>query len=319
MRALHFDGGEVRVEDVREPRGGDDSVLVRVGLAGVCNTDLEITRGYMGFRGILGHEFVGRVEDGPAEWRGQRVVGEINFACQGCPICHQGLRRHCPSRHVMGILEADGCFAELVRVPADNLHPVPDGVPDELAVFTEPLAAAFEILEQVHVEPGRDCVVFGDGKLGLLVAQVLHQAGARVLAVGRHPEKLRILEKRDIETCLASEWRGDLASLVVEATGSAGGFEQAVAATRPRGTLVLKSTVAEAPATNLAPLVIDEITVVGSRCGPFPPALRALETGSVDVRSLVTERVPLARADEALRRAAEPGVLKVLIENDTSG
>ncbi len=216
----------------------------------------------------------------------------------------------------MGIVEADGCFAELVRVPAPNLHPVPDAVPDDLAVFTEPLAAAFEILEQVHVEPGRDCVVLGDGKLGLLVAQVLHQAGARVLAVGRHLEKLAILEKRDIQTCLHSDWRGELASLVVEATGTAEGFEQAVAATRPRGTLVLKSTVAESPGTNLAPLVIDEITVVGSRCGPFPPALRALETGAVDVRSLVSDRLPLSRADQALGRAAQPGVLKVLIEND---
>ena len=314
MRALRFDGSGVRVEDVPTPETCDESVLVRVTLAGVCNTDLEIVKGYMGFQGVLGHEFVGQVEGGPDELRGQRVVGEINFACRSCPICAQMLGRHCPSRQVMGILEADGCFAELVRVPAANLHPVPDTVSDELAVFTEPLAAAFEILEQVHVEPGRDCVVLGDGKLGLLVAQVLHQAGARVLAVGRHSEKLGILAKRDIETCLVSDWRGELASLVVEATGSAEGFERAVAATRPRGTLVLKSTVAESPGLNLAPLVIDEISVVGSRCGPFPPALRALETGVVDVRSLVSERVPLARADEALQRAAEPGVLKVLIE-----
>jgi threonine dehydrogenase-like Zn-dependent dehydrogenase len=316
VRALHFDGSRTRLLDLPEPRGEDDGVLVRVRLAGVCNTDLEIARGYMGFRGVLGHEFVGTVEDGPGEWRGQRVVGEINFACQSCPLCAQGLQRHCPSRRVMGILEADGCFAELVRVPAANLHPVPDAVSDELAVFTEPLAAAFEILEQVHVEPGRDCVVLGDGKLGLLVAQVLHQAGARVLAVGKHPDKLRLLEKRDIETRLLPDWEGELASLVVEATGSAEGFERAVAATRPRGTLVLKSTVAESRGTNLAPLVIDEITVLGSRCGPFPPALRALETGSVDVRSLVSDRLPLERAEAALGRAAEPGVLKVLIENE---
>jgi threonine dehydrogenase-like Zn-dependent dehydrogenase len=314
VRALHFDGTRARVTDLPDPRVCDETVLVRVHLAGVCNTDLEIARGYMGFRGILGHEFVGSVEEGPDEWCGQRVVGEINFACRTCPICAQGLQRHCPSRQVMGILGADGCFAERVRVPAANLHPVPDGVSDELAVFTEPLAAAFEILEQVHVEPGRDCVVLGDGKLGLLAAQVLHQAGARVLAVGRHPEKLRILAKRGIETRLLSDWRGELASLVVEATGTAEGFEQAVAATQPRGTLVLKSTVAESPGLNLAPLVIDEISVVGSRCGPFPPALRALETGAVDVTSLVSERIPLSRADEALRRATAPGLLKVLIE-----
>lgn len=314
MRALRFDGSQARVEDVALPAVCDETVIVRVSLAGVCNTDLEIARGYMAFQGTLGHEFVGTVEEGPPEWRGQRVVGEINFACHSCPICAQGLQRHCPSRSVMGILEADGAFAEFVRVPVANLHPVPDSVPDELAVFTEPLAAAFEILEQLHVEPGRDCVVLGDGKLGLLCAQVLHQAGARVLAVGHHREKLAILEKRDIETVLADDWRGELASMVVEATGTAQGFELAVAATRPRGTLVLKSTVAEKPTINLTPLVIDEIQVVGSRCGPFPPALRALELGTIEVRSLISDRIPLERADEALRLATGPGALKVLIE-----
>lgn len=300
--------------DVAEPEASDESVLVRVCLAGICNTDLEIVQGYMGFQGTLGHEFVGRVEVGPEEWRGQRVVGEINFACQQCPICAQGMQRHCPSRSVMGILEADGAFAELVRVPGANLHPVPEAVPDELAVFTEPLAAAFEILQQVHIEPGRDCVVLGDGKLGLLAAQVLHGAGARVLAVGKHPEKLAILAKRDIETVLLDEWRGSLASLVVEATGTVAGFERAVEATAPRGTLVLKSTVSESMLLNLAPLVIDEITVVGSRCGPFPPALRALETGTVDVRSLISERFPLSRGLEALERARQQGALKILLE-----
>ncbi len=316
MRALRFDGQRIGVEEVPDPVRCDESVLVDVSLAGVCNTDLEIVRGYMGFAGTLGHEFVGTVTEGPDELHGQRVVGEINFACQACPVCHQGLQRHCPSRTVMGILDADGAFAERVRVPVANLHPVPDGVPDELAVFAEPLAAAFEILEQIHIEPGRECVVLGDGKLGLLVAQVLHHAGARVTCVGKHPEKLSILAKRDIETVLAADWRGDPVSLVVEATGTAEGFEQATAALRPRGTLVLKSTVSERPSVDLAPLVIDEIQVVGSRCGPFPPALRALELGAVDVRSLVTDRVPLSRATEALERASAPGALKVLIEAD---
>lgn len=316
MRALRFDGQRIGVEDVADPVLCDESVLVNVSLAGVCNTDLEIVRGYMGFEGTLGHEFVGVVEEGPQELRGQRVVGEINFACQACPVCNQGLQRHCPSRSVMGILDADGAFAERVRVPVANLHPVPDPVSDEQAVFAEPLAAAFEILEQVHIEPGRDCVVLGDGKLGLLIAQVLHQAGARVVCVGKHPEKLAILAKRDIETVLASDWRGAPVSLVVEATGTAEGFEQATAALRPRGTLVLKSTVSERPSVDLAPLVIDEIQVVGSRCGPFPPALRALELGAVDVHSLITERVPLSRATEALEAAGARGALKVLIEAD---
>jgi threonine dehydrogenase-like Zn-dependent dehydrogenase len=216
----------------------------------------------------------------------------------------------------MGILRADGAFAELVRVPIANLHPVPSGVPDELAVFAEPLAAAFEILEQVRVEPGTDCIVLGDGKLGLLAAQVLHAAGADVLAVGRHPRKLALLERRGIRTRVASDAALGPASLVVEATGSALGFARAVAALRPRGTLVLKSTHAEQPSVDLAPIVIHELHVIGSRCGPFPPALRALETNAIDVRPLIHSRVPLARADEALRTAAEPGVLKVLIETE---
>ena len=314
MRALLFEDDEARVAEVAEPQACDESVLVRVSLAGVCNTDLEIVKGYMQFRGILGHEFVGTVEAGPPEWRGQRVVGEINFACRSCPICAQGLHRHCPSRAVMGMLDADGAFAELVRLPVTNLHPVPDSVADEIAVFTEPLAAAFEILEQTQIEPGGRCVVLGDGKLGLLVAQVLHQAGASVLAVGKHPEKLAILGKRGIATALASEWNGERVSLVVEATGTAEGFARAIAATRPRGTLVLKSTVSERPSLDLSPIVVDEIRVVGSRCGPFPPALRALETGSVDVGSLISHRVALDDAVEGLRKASQPGALKVLIE-----
>jgi threonine dehydrogenase-like Zn-dependent dehydrogenase len=313
VRALCFDGTGVRVADLPAPQPCDETVLVRVTVAGICNTDLEILRGYLGFHGVLGHEFVGTVEQGPEEWRGQRVVGEINFACRSCAICAQGLQRHCPSRQVMGIAGADGAFAELVRVPIANLHAVPAGVDDEQAVFAEPLAAAFEVLEQVHVEPGRDCTVLGDGKLGLLVAQVLHQAGARVRAVGRHPHKLAILAKRGIETVRLEDWQGDLAPLVVEATGTAEGFELAVRATRPRGTLVLKSTVSDRPSLDLAPVVIDEIHVVGSRCGPFPPALRALELGAIDVRSLVTDRFPLEAAVAALHRAGEADAIKVLI------
>ncbi len=314
MRALRLDGQSARVVDTPEPEPTADAVLVRVALAGICATDLELVKGYMGFRGTLGHEFVGRVTAGPKEWSGQRVVGEINFACRRCPVCAAGLPRHCPSRAVMGILDADGAFAETVRVPVENLHAVPDGLDDEVALFAEPLAAAFEILEQVDVEPGLDCAVLGDGKLGLLVAQVLQEAGARVLAVGCHPEKLAILARRGIETVLAGDWNPAPTSLVVEATGSAEGFARAVAATRPRGTLVLKSTLADRAHVDLAPLVIDEIRVVGSRCGPFPPALRALETGSIDVRPLISDRVALADAERGLCRAGEPGVLKVLIE-----
>lgn len=315
MRALIWDGTVARVGERPEPAADAETAVVRVALAGVCNTDLELVKGYMGFRGVLGHEFVGTVEDGPAEWRGRRVVGEINFGCGQCDTCRRGLRRHCPTRRVMGILGANGAFAERVAVPLANLHAVPDAVPDDAAVFVEPLAAAFEILEQVHVQPGMRATVLGDGKLGLLVAQVLHQAGARVLAVGKHADKLAILARRGIETVARDAWQPAAADLVVEATGTAAGFARAVAATRPRGTLVLKSTVADPAPLDLAPLVINEITVVGSRCGSFAPAVRALENGSVDVRSLIALRRPLRDAAEALRDAARPGVLKVVIEN----
>lgn len=314
MRALLWDGATARVVDHPRPVPGAGAALVRVRLAGICNTDLELTKGYMNFRGVLGHEFVGTVEEGPAEWLGQRVVGEINFACGQCAWCARGLRRHCPTRRVMGILGADGAFAQFAAVPIANLHAVPDAVADELAVFTEPLAAAFEIVEQVHVRPNTECVVLGDGKLGLLVAQVLFQAGARVLAVGRHEDKLSVLRTHGIETVHVDRWRQQPADLVVEATGSAAGFAAAVAATRPRGTLVLKSTVAGATQLNSAALVINEVTVVGSRCGSFTPALRALARGSIDVRSLISARLPLRDAADALRQAAAPGVLKVLLQ-----
>ena len=314
MRALAFDGHRAALVERPDPKPSPDEALVRVSVAGVCRTDLEIVRGYMGFRGVLGHEFVGQVLDGPPEWRDQRVVGEINFACGRCPTCARNLRRHCPQRRVMGIHEADGAFAEAVLVPVENLHRVPDGVADERAVFVEPLAAAFEVLAQVEVPPGVRALVLGDGKLGLLLAQVLHDAGAQVTAVGRHREKLALLAARGIETVPCAEYRGERAPLVVEATGTLSGFRRAVELTEPRGTLVLKSTVAAREPLDLAPLVIHEITVVGSRCGPFPPALDALQSGRVEVASLVSERIPLAHAPLALEHAARPGALKVLID-----
>jgi threonine dehydrogenase-like Zn-dependent dehydrogenase len=314
MRALHFDGNLARVTSVAEPEHFPESALVRVSLAGVCDTDLQLVKGYMDFRGVLGHEFVGSVCDGPAEWLGRRVVGEINFACRSCALCKTGLERHCPNRRVMGILDADGAFAEYVRVPIANLHSVPESIPDEVAVFAEPLAAAFEILEQVDVEAGSDCLVLGDGKLGLLIAQVLRGAGARVLLVGKHPEKLAIAHRLGVEAVALDDYRPDPMSLVVDATGRVDGFERAIAAVKPRGTIVLKTTVAASAEVDLAPLVINEVQVVGSRCGPFPPAMRALENGSVDVSPLIQERVQLEDALEALQIASAPGSLKVLIE-----
>jgi threonine dehydrogenase-like Zn-dependent dehydrogenase len=314
MRALHFDGNLARVTSVAEPEHFPESALVRVSLAGVCDTDLQLVKGYMDFRGVLGHEFVGSVCDGPAEWLGRRVVGEINFACRSCALCKTGLERHCPNRRVMGILDADGAFAEYVRVPIANLHSVPESIPDEAAVFAEPLAAAFEILEQVDVEAGSDCLVLGDGKLGLLIAQVLRGAGARVLLVGKHPEKLAIAHRLGVEAVALDDYRPDPMSLVVDATGRVDGFERAIAVVKPRGTIVLKTTVAASAEVDLAPLVINEVQVVGSRCGPFPPAMRALENASVDVSPLIQERVQLEDALEALQIASTPGSLKVLIE-----
>lgn len=316
MRALRFDGSIAAVTEQPEPEARPGWAVVDVQAAGVCNTDLEIVRGYMAFRGTLGHEVVGVVRDGPDAWRGKRVVSEINFACGGCEMCRRGLGRHCPTRTVMGILGSDGAMAERIAVPVANLHEVGEGVSDEAAVFAEPLSAAFEILEQVHVTAATRCAVLGDGKLGLLIAQVLHQAGAEVLAVGKHADKLGILARRGVRTVTLDAWDRAKVDLVVEATGTAAGLELAISATRPRGTLVLKSTVADRSSLHLAPIVIDEIQVVGSRCGSFPPALRALEARSIDTASLVSERFPLSRADEALRRAAEPGVRKVLILRD---
>lgn len=314
MRALVWDGATARVTERPPPRPAPGMALLRVLWAGICNTDLEIVKGYMNFRGVLGHEFVGVVEEGPAEWLHRRVVAEINFACGACPLCARQLGRHCAKRTVMGILGADGAFAERVAVPVANLHLVPEAIATEAAVFIEPLAAAFEILEQVRVQPGTSAIVLGDGKLGLLVAQVLHHAGAQVLAVGKHDDKLAVLRRRGIETCALDRCASVDAEVVVDASGSANGFADAVRMTRPRGTLVLKSTVAEPSRLHLAPLVINEITLVGSRCGRFAPALRALEQQRIDVESLIAARFPLRDGERALRAAAVPGSLKVLLE-----
>jgi threonine dehydrogenase-like Zn-dependent dehydrogenase len=315
MRALSFDGTVLRyAADHPDPQPGPGDAVVRVRLAGVCSTDLQILAGYMGFTGIPGHEFVGEVVDGPDHLTGRRVVGEINYACGNCPTCRQGLGRHCPHRRVMGILGADGAFAEHLAVPAANLHPVPDKVSDEAAVFTEPLAAAYSILERVPLGPGDDVVVLGDGKLGLLCAQVLVTTGAAVSLVGRHAENLALVAGRGIATTLLDGWAPTgTAGCVVEATGSAGGLALAAAAVRPRGTVVLKSTVAGDHQLSLAPLVINEVTVVGSRCGLFPPALQALTGDAVAVTPLIDATFPLADGVEALTHAARPGVRKVLL------
>jgi threonine dehydrogenase-like Zn-dependent dehydrogenase len=321
VRALRFDGQRLAVQDVPRPSPPAGEALVRVRLAGVCHTDLELTRGYMGFVGTLGHEFVGdvaAVEPLAGEVAsvavGQRVVGEINAACGRCVACHQGLGRHCPSRTVLGILGRDGAFADYLVLPLANLFPVPASVPDEAAVFVEPLAAALEILEQVPIRPTDRVLVLGDGKLGQLVARVLATTGCDLAVVGHHAEKRALLTAAGIAALAAAP--AERADVVVDCTGRAAGFAEALARVRPRGTLVLKSTVATRPGEpplNLAPLVIDEVTVVGSRCGPFGPAVRALAESRVVVAPLVSAEYGLGEGEAAFARAAVPGTLKVLL------
>ncbi|MDO8669915.1 MAG: alcohol dehydrogenase catalytic domain-containing protein [Dehalococcoidia bacterium] len=314
MKALVFDGDLKLVTDYPKPGPAPDEALVRVTMAGICNTDLEITRGYMGFKGVLGHEFVGVVEKSPGSALvGQRVVGEINLGCGICFYCASGLSNHCPNRTVLGILNRDGSMADYVTLPIENLHPVPDTVTDEEAVFSEPLAAAFAIPQQIDIGPAASVLVLGDGKLGLLVAQVLARLSRNVKAIGRHRDKLAILSRRGIDTFLADEAPPERADIVVDCTGSPAGLEAAMRLTKPRGILVLKSTVATGASLNLAPLVVDEITLVGSRCGPFAPALAALADRSVDVRSLISNVFSIDDGLRAFQQAAQKGTLKVLI------
>jgi len=284
-------------------------------MAGICNTDIEIMRGYMGFEGVLGHEFVGVVEqaaDAPA-LIGQRVVGEINAYCGQCATCLRGDPTQCPHRDTLGIDRRNGTMADYFTLPSKLLYPVPDTVPDEWAVFTEPLAAACQITEQVHIHPTDRVIVLGDGKLGLLIAQVLQLTGCDLLAIGRHTNKLAILAQRGIRTQLAAETIEPGADIVIEATGSAEGFATARSLVRPRGTLVLKSTFHGQVSLDLSRVVVDEVTLLGSRCGPFPVALRLLEQRLVDVESLIDATFPLEDGLAAFERAVAPGVLKVLL------
>jgi threonine dehydrogenase-like Zn-dependent dehydrogenase len=316
MRAIVLETDDVQVDMVRPaPAPGAEEVLVRVTRAGVCETDLQLIKGYMGFRGVLGHEFVGVAESGPLA--GQRVVGEINCACWQCDTCRSGFPTHCPNRTVLGILNHDGAFADLIAVPQRNLHRVPDAIPDDIAVFTEPVAAAFQIPAQIEIAGTERIVVLGDGRLGNLCAQVLASMADEVLVVGKHREKLALLEAMGLKTALLSD---DLPprsfDIVVECTGSESGLPTALKLVRPRGTIVLKTTVAGTQTLAWAPFVIDEITLVGSRCGPFDRALNALEHGLVDVEPLISDRFSLSNGLLALERAQQKGVLKVLLEMD---
>jgi len=303
-------------EDLPTPEPGPGEALIRLRLAGICATDLEMVRGYYPFTGVPGHEFVGEVvaaPDGP-EWVGRRVVGEINITCGACRFCRMGMPTHCENRTVLGILGHDGVFAEYLTLPLANLHPVPDSVPDEMAVFTEPLAAALEIQQQVQVRPTDRVLVVGAGRLGVLIAWTLSLTGAEVSAVVRRERQRELLAPYGVRSLSADEVPPRSMDLVVEATGNPQGLALAKRALRPRGILVLKSTYAGETTLNLAPFVVDEVTVVGSRCGPFAPALRHLAAGRVDPRPLIEARYPLAQGPEAFAHAARPGVFKVLLE-----
>ena len=313
MKALYFDGQIRLINDYQRPQRAAGEALVRVLKAGICNTDLEIAKGYMSFRGVPGHEFVGVVEE--AENRqlvDRRVVGEINCPCGTCELCLAGKPRHCPDRTVLGIKGRDGAFAEYLVLPERNLHIVPDEISDDEAVFVEPLAAAFRILEQDQLDD--TAIVLGDGKLGLLVAQVVNTRASRVILVGRHEEKLRLAEQFGIETYLEGRHPDMAARLVIDCTGSRDGVRKAVKMAVPEGTVVIKSTVADESCLAMAPVVVNEITLAGSRCGPFEPAIESLRERTVAVQPLITGKFRLDDGAEAMAKAAQSHALKIIIE-----
>ncbi len=318
MKAVVFDETLKLVNDYEKPIPQKGEALIKMTLAGVCNTDYEITKGYMGYKGILGHEFVGVVEeinDEDKSLLGKRVVGEISTGCKNCEWCAQGLERHCPNRTTLGIWRKDGCFCEYQTWAISSLREVPENVTDEQAVFVEPLAAGLEILEQLHIQPIQKVVILGDGKLGLTTALALNASNIDVLLVGKHQNKLDIAKAQGVQTKLLADFEIKKEyDFVVEATGSISGFEVALNLTKPRGTLVLKSTVAASKEFNLAPIVIDEIRVQGSRCGQFNPALRLLASKKVDFSPLISGVYPVDKAIEAFEKNKEKDTLKVLIK-----
>ena len=313
MQALWLENNQVSLRDVPRP-GNSDEALIKVHKAGICSTDLELVKGYYPYTGILGHEFVGKVVDAPDKtWIGRRVVGEINAVCNRCEACLNGRRSHCENRSVLGIVNRDGVFAEYTTLPLENLQPVPDSVPDEMAVFTEPLAAALEIQQQIQIKPTDHVLLIGAGRLGQLIAQTLALTGCDLRVVARHTLQKDLLRARRIRIISSSEIMSHKWDIVVEATGSMDGFNLAREAIRPRGTLVLKSTYKGEMNVNFSSIVVDEINIIGSRCGPFAPALRLMEKREVDPTVLIAAEYKLKDAVKAFEKAAQAGVLKVLI------
>jgi threonine dehydrogenase-like Zn-dependent dehydrogenase len=313
MRALIYDGDLRLDEAASQPVPTGDEVLLKIRRAGICNTDLELVEGMYGFSGILGHEFVAEVADGPADWIGRRVVGEINVVCGGCDFCQADVPSQCRHRRAVGIHDYPGAFAEYMPLPLRNLYPVPDSVSDDAAVFTEPLAAALQVLEAVQISPRDRVVVLGVGKLGMLVAQVLKLTGADVTGVVRRQKQADLLRQWGITASAIDDLESEQAQVVVDCTGQAQGFADALRLVRSRGTIVLKSTYHGTPQADLTQVAVREIRVVGSRCGPFPAALRLLERRLVDVESLVDARYPFWDALNAFGHAQKPGALKVLL------
>ncbi len=313
MRALVFDGNALHFDPAYPtPDPPPGHALIRVVRAGICNTDLELVKGYMGFRGILGHEFVGVVESGPLQ--GQRVVGEINLACGQCPTCLAGMPTQCPNRTTLGIDRHDGAFADYVTLPAENLHPLPQAVSDEQAVFVEPLAAALQTLHLTHISPHQRVVLIGAGKLGLLTAQVVALTGCDLTVIARHARPFDLLAKWGIRAAEEGSLAPRSADVVIDCTGTAEGFAAALNIVRPRGVIHLKSTYHGLPQADLTRAVVDEVQVHTSRCGPFAAAIRLLARGLVDVDALIDARYPLEEGIAAFEHAAQKGTLKVILE-----
>ncbi len=315
MECLWLENQKIGVKNTPPPTPTKEEALIRLLLAGICRTDIEMLRGYHPFSGVPGHEFVGEVMHAPGDssWEGKRVVGEINISCGECPACRRGRPNHCEIRTVLGIVDRDGVFAESFTIPLSSLHEVPMSVPDEAAVFTEPLAAACQILEQVRVRPTDVVLVIGAGKLGQLVARTLQRTGCALQVAANHQRQKQILADCGIAAMEPTQVSRGYADLVVEASGTPAGLDLARQAVRPQGTIVLKSTYPGAKELDLSSWVVDEISLVGSRCGPFIPALRLLEKSLVDPIPLIEARYPLNKGDRAFEHANKPGALKVLL------
>ena len=321
MKALVFDNTLKLEKNYPDPIVKDNDVLIKTIMVGICNTDYEITKGYMGYKGVLGHEFVGIVEkvgnNVDKNLIGKRVVGEINCACNNCPTCYQNLQRHCPNRSTLGIWQKDGCFSEYFTLPKENVLVLDDNIDDISATFTEPLAAAYEILEQIHIKPNDKIAVLGDGKLGLCISLVFKAMNIDFVHIGKHEEKLAISKNIGVKTMFLneiSESERKTFDIVVEATGSTGGFETSASLVKPRGILVLKSTIAAREGLNLASIVVDEITIQGSRCGQFKPILNLLKDKKIDVTPLISGIYQVDDFESAFEKNSQKGTLKVLVK-----